>query len=300
MQQLPHLNYQHLLYFWTVAKRGSVTAASAALRLAPSTVSSQIKLLEAQLGEPLLRRRGRSVAVTEAGAVVFRYADEIFRLGKELVTSLGGEMPSRPFMVGMSDVVPKLVASRLLAPVFSSLKEVRIVCEQERPERLFAQLAVHTLDIVIHDAPLPPRGAVRGFSHLLGESTMTVFGSPELARAHKRNFPRSLHDAPFLVPTPYAALRTDLERWSSTTGIRPRIRAELHDSALLKSLAELGVGLFCAPTVIAHDIESQYGVRALGEIPQLIERYYVVSVDRRMRHPAANIVLAIARKGLFA
>lgn len=300
MQNLPHLNYQHLLYFWTVARRGSVTAASSELRLAPSTISAQVKLLEEQLGEQLLRRRGRSIVVTEAGASVYRYADEIFRLGRELLTSLGGELPSRPFLVGLSDVVPKLVTAKLLDPLFTAMPDVRVVCEEGSAERLFGALAVHTLDIVIHDAPLPARGAIRGFSHLLGESTVTIFGSPELVRAHKRQFPSSLHGAPFILPTADAALRGALERWSSETGIRPRVRAEVHDSALVKSIGQTGVGLFCAPTVIASAVARQYDVRVVGEIPDLVERYYVVSVERRLRHPAAGLVLDVARRGLFA
>jgi LysR family transcriptional regulator, transcriptional activator of nhaA len=301
MNVLGRLNYQHLHYFWTVARCGSVSGASAELDLAPSTVSAQVKLLEDELGQPLLRRRGRGLVVTEVGANVFRYADDIFRIGDELVTAVQeGSAPSRAFAVGLSDVVPKLVASKLLIPIFSEMKDLRVVCQEDRPDALFGELAAHRLDVVVHDAPLPSGAGVRGFSHLLGESAVTVFASKSLAKRLASGFPRSLDGAPFLVPMPDAALRGQLKRAFADLGVRPKVRAEIHDSALLKSLAQGGVGAFAGPNVIGGEIERQYDVVALGELANVVERFYVISTERRIRHPGAAKVLDVARGGLFS
>jgi LysR family transcriptional activator of nhaA len=243
------LNYHHLLYFWTVAREGSVTRASQQLRLAQPTVSGQLKALEHALGEKLFERTGRRLVLTDVGRVVFRYADEIFSLGRELQDTLKGRPTGRPvrFTVGVADAVPKLVAYRLLLPALSLPEPVHVVCREDKPERLLAELGAHSLDLVIADSPLGAGAKVKAYSHLLGETPVGIFGADALAAAHRRGFPRSLEGAPLLLPTESSSLRRSLDQWLDAEGLRPRVVGEIEDRALLKVFGQAGMGLFPAP-----------------------------------------------------
>ncbi len=246
------LNYHHLLYFWTVARFGTIARASAELSLAQPTISGQIRVLEDQLGEKLFQRSGRNLVLTDMGRVVFRYADDIFSLGRELMDTLKDRPTGRPvrFQVGVADEVTKIIAYRLLEPAMRLPQPVHIVCRDGAPERLLTDLATHALDLVIADAPIPAAIKVKAFSHPLGESPVTVFGTAKLAAPRRKTFPRSLEGAPFLLPTVGKTLRRTLDNYFEQQGLRPRIVAELDDSALLTTFGQAGAGLFVAPTVL--------------------------------------------------
>jgi len=295
------LNYHHLLYFWTVARAGSVSAAAVELRLAQPTVSGQLRLLEESLGEKLLERSGRGIALTETGKVVFRYADEIFSLGRELMDAMRGGSPGRAerLLVGVADAVPKLIAYRLLEPALRLNESVCVVCREDKPERLLADLAVHELDLVISDAPIGPGIRVRAFSHPLGESGITFFGRRDLVAPRRRKFPSSLTGAPLLLPTANTSLRRSLDTWFESEGIRPRVVGELEDSALLKVFGQSGAGLFAAPTAIEKEIGRQYDVVPLGRVAAVRERFYAITVERRIKHPAVVAICDTARSVLF-
>jgi LysR family transcriptional activator of nhaA len=291
------LNYHHLLYFWLVAREGSLHAACAQLRLSQSTVSGQVRKLENALGEKLFQRKGRHLALTEVGRLVFRYAEEIFGLGRELQDALRGQPVGRPLRlsVGVADVVPKLVAQRILEPALRLPQAVRMVCHEDKPERLLAELAVHELDVVISDAPVGPSVRVRAFHHLLVECGVALFASAKLAAAHKRRFPRSLDGAPFVLPAESTALRRSLESWFESHAIRPRIVAEFEDSALLKVFGEAGHGIFPVPEVIAPEVKREGAVRMLGRLDGVRERFYAITVERRLKHPAVIAIGQAAR-----
>jgi len=295
------LNYHHLRYFWAVAREGSVTRAAEKLHISQPTVSAQIRELEEALGERLFLRTGRTLALTDVGRTVFRYADEIFGLGRELLDTVKGRPTGRParLSVGIANVVPKLVAYRLIEPALQLPEPVLMECVEDRPDRLLAELAVHTLDVVLNDAPVGPLVNVRAYSHLLGDCSVTVFGVPALAR-HARRFPASLDGAPFLLPTQNTALRRGLDQWFDEQRIRPQVVGEFEDSALLKVFGQAGRGLFTAPTAIADEVRRQYGVRRIGEIEPVRERFYAISVERRLKHPAVVAISEAARQGLFA
>ena len=295
------LNYHHLLYFWTVARTGSVRRASEELHLTQPAVSAQLRTLERALGERLFARSGRHLVLTEVGQIVFRYADEIFRVGRELQETLAGRPTGQPvrFAVGVTDAMPKLLTYRLLEPALRLAEPVRLVLREDDPERLLADLSIHALDLVLADAPVPSTVKVRAYSHLLGESGVTVFGAPALAVAHRRRFPRALDGAPFLLPTPETTLRRSLEPWFAAAGVRPLPVAEIADSALLGVFAQRGTGLFVAPTVLEEEVRRQYGVRVVGRIPEVRERFYAISVQRRLTHPAVVAISQAARKDVF-
>ncbi|MGZ8411300.1 MAG: transcriptional activator NhaR [Gemmatirosa sp.] len=296
------LNYRHLLYFYTVAREGSVARAAAVLHLTQPTVSTQVRLLERSLGETLFERRGRALALTEAGRVAYHYAQEIFALGREFQDVLGGRPTGRParFSVGMTDAVPKLVAFRLLDPVRRMPAPPAILCRDDTPDRLLAALAAHELDLVISDAPPGPATPVRVYSHPLGDSDVTVFGAPALAAAHRRRFPHSLDGAPFLLPTEQAALRRQLDQWFDRHDIRPQVQGQFADSALLKTFGQAGVGLFAAPTAIAAEVRRQYGVRTVGRIADVRETFYAITAERKVKHPAVVLLTKAAQSRLFS
>jgi LysR family transcriptional activator of nhaA len=295
------LNYHHLLYFWTVAKEGSVAGATRQLRLAQPTISGQIRQLERQLDQKLFRRQGRSLVLTDVGRVVYGYADEIFGLGRELLDVLKSRPTGRPLRltVGIAEGVPKLVVKRLLEPAFLLPDPLHLVCREDRSERLLAELALHGLDLVLSDAPIPPQVGVKGWSHLLGECGVTVFAARALAQKHRRGFPRSLDGAPMLLPTDDNVLRRSLDHWLDAEGIRPVAVAEFEDPALLKTFGQDGRGLFAAPSVIEREIVRQYGVRVVGRLDEVRERFYAISAERRLEHPAVVALTRAARDRLF-
>lgn len=296
------LNYHHLLYFWLTAKTGSVTAASEELRLSQSTVSAQIRALEGALDEKLFRRDGRRLAPTDVGQVVFRYAEEIFALGRELVDAVRDRPTGRPLRVnvGVADVLPKLVAHRLLVPALGLGTPVRLVCTEGKPPQLLASLALHDLDVVLSDTPADPGVAVRVFTHLLGECEVVLVAAPALAKRYRRDFPRSLTGGPLLVPGTGTSLRRGLEQWLTDTNVHPRVVGEFEDSALMQAFGREGVGIFPIPSVIEADVCRQAGVRVVGRLPDVRERFYAISAERRLKHPAVVAISSAARSEIFS
>lgn len=301
-ERMEWLNYHHLRYFWAAAREGSVTRASQKLNISQPTVSAQIRELEQALGEKLFTRSGRALALTEVGRTVYRYADEIFGLGRELLDTIHDRPTGRPvrLSVGIADVVPKLVAYRLLEPALELPEAVQVECLEDHPERLLSELAVHRLDVVISDAPVPPAVKVKAYNHLLGECGVTIFGAEALVRAHKGDFPRRLDGAPWLLPTGETTLRRSLDQWFEAEGLRARVVGEFADSALLKVFGQAGLGFFAAPSAIADEVRRQFRVKALGQVPGLRERFYAVTVERRLKHPAVLAISEGARRDLFA
>jgi len=298
---MEHLNYHHLRVFWTVAREGGVTRASEKLHVSQPTVTTQVRALEQALGQKLFTRSGRRLVLTDLGRSAYRYADEIVGLGQELVDRMKGGSPGREvrLTVGIADVLPKLIAYRILEPALRLPESVRVEGIEDAPERLLAELAVFGLDVVLADAPVGPAVRVRAYNHLLGECAVSVFGADPLARAYRRGFPRSLDGAPFLLPRAHSALRLALDDWFEREGLRPHIVGEFDDSALMKALGQAGLGLFPAPSPIAGEVCRQYDVRSLGTIESVRQRFYAITVDRKLKHPAVIAICEAARRKLF-
>jgi LysR family transcriptional activator of nhaA len=295
------LNYNQLHYFWITAREGGVTRASEKLEISQPTVSAQIHALERTLGEKLFNRVGRHLVLTDVGRVLYRYADEIFNLGREMLSILEGRSVGRPvrLTVGIAKVVPKLIAFRLLEPALRLQQAVLVECREDIAERLLAELATHNIDLVLADSPVPSTVSIRAFAHLLGECGVGVFGAGELAARARRRFPDSLEGAPFLVPSQNTALRRSLDVWFNAQGLRPRLVGEFEDSALLKVFGEAGAGLFAAPLAITEDVCRRYNVRLVGELNGVRERFYAISVERRLANPAVIAISEGARRDLF-
>jgi LysR family transcriptional regulator, transcriptional activator of nhaA len=296
------INYKHLHYFWAVAREGGVARASERLHLTPQTISGQLSLLEEYLGVNLFSRVGRNLELTEAGRLMLSYADEIFSLGGELEEAMRQLPDDRPQMlrVGVVDVVPKSIAHRILAPALQMPASVRMVCREASLDTLLAELAVHRLDLVLADRPIPPTVSTRGFSHKLGECAISFFATEKVKKKLKGDFPRCLDGAPILLPSIGTQLRAGIDQWLDKYRIHPHMIAEFDDSALMKVFGQEGAGIFIAPAVIEAEVESQFQVAAIGRVDEVKEIYYAISVERKVTHPVVFTVVEAARELLFA
>jgi len=292
------LNYHHLFYFWLAAKEGGISRAAKKLRLAQPTLSAQIRALGDSLGGELFERRGRGLVLTELGTVVFRHAEEIFGIGRDLLDAVKGRSSGRlqRLVVGVADVLPKLAVYRMLEPAFHLEDAVRVVVREDTSERLVAALGSHELDLVLSDTPLSPSSATRAFNHLLGESGTTFFAAPKLAAKLGRGFPRSLDAVPVVMPGAESAMRRELDGWLDAQDVHPVVVAEVDDSALAKVLGQAGLGVFVGPTAIEDEVGEQYGVKIVGRVPALRERYFAISLERRIRHPGVLAISSAARQ----
>ena len=302
LQGMQWLNYHHLLYFWAVAKHGSVAQASRELRLAHPTVSAQIHRLEEVLGEKLFAKQGRNLVLTEAGRVAFHYADEIFSLGREFIDTIQGRVSGRPIrvVVGCSDALPKSIVQRILAPAWRLEEHVRVICREDNTTQAYlGELAANALDVVLADTPAQP-GSVRAFSHLLGECDTVLLAAPALAKVYKRRFPAALNGVPFLLPGAQSMLRRGLEQWFDAHHVRPRVVGEFDDPALSNVVAEAGLGVFAVPEVIAEDIRVRHHLQQVGRVESLRQRFYAISAERKIKNPAVVAICEGARKDIFA
>ena len=295
------LNYHHLLYFWSVAKHGTVAKACEELRLSQPTISAQIRVLEDTLGEKLFMRSGRYLVLTEMGRVVFNYAEDIFSLGQDLMNTVKGRGSGKPvrLVVGIADAVPKLFAAQLLKFAFKLSRAIRVVCWDGKLDHLLADLAIHKLDLVISDTPAPPSVKVQAYNHSMGASGVTLFATAKLGVRYRRNFPRSLEGAPFLLPTSSAMLRRGLEDWFLKNDLHPTIIGEFEDSATLKAFGREGYGIFPGPTVLEKEIRRQYQVEVLGRIDTVKQQFFAITVERRLKHPIVIAIFESARQDLL-
>jgi LysR family transcriptional activator of nhaA len=295
------MNYKHLQYFWTVARSGGVLRAAERLHVTPQTISGQLQLLEERLGTKLFRKQGRRLELTDEGRIALRYADEIFSLGEQLQEALkrgnGGRMIE--FRVGVSDAVPKSLAYRLIEPAAQLPEVVRMICREGKIDVLLSELAIHRLDLVIANVPMPASFSVQAFNHKLGESGLSFFAAPVLVRRCKGRFPGNLAHMPLLLPGHDSPVAARLQRWLERHAIAPRIVGEFDDSALMKAFGQNGQGIFVGSTVLQREIRAQYGVRLLGRTDEVREEFFAISVERRLSHPCVVAITNKARADLF-
>jgi len=299
---MAHINLKHLRYFWAVAAHGSIARASQVLHLTPQTISGQLRELEDQIGAKLFAKNGRNLILTDTGRLVFSYADDMFRISDELQDVLAGRSPGGGLTlnVGIANVVPKLVTYRLLAPALAMEEPVRLVCVEKQLVDLLADLSVHKVDLVLADAPLNPALNIRAYNHPLGESPVSFFAAKGQGARWREGFPQSLEAAPMLMPTGSSALRRLLDFWFDRIGVRPRTVAEIEDRALMKTFGESGAGIFTSPQAVEHDVLAKYRVELVGRTDEVTERFYAISAERRIKHPAISVITEAARTGLFS
>ena len=295
-----HLNYNHLLYFWTVGREGSIVQAAEALHVTPQTISGQLKRLDEQVGEPLFERAGRRLVLSETGRLVFAYADEIFTLGSELTSVVRGHRSGAPSVltIGVVNSLPKLISERVIAPALID-GDIRLRCIEDSLDNLLGGLATHRLDLVLSDQPYVPGLGLRAYNHRLGESGLSFFALKKVARRYAKDFPACLDEAPILMPSPKSALRRRLNDWFEHIDVAPNIVGEIDDSALLKAFGEAGLGLFAAPTVIEDEVCRMYRTGVVGRVDSIREGFYAISSERRIKHPSVALITDRARAELF-
>lgn len=295
------LNYNHLYYFWTVAREGTIARAAEVLHLTPQTISGQLGEFEMRLDARLFTRNGRKLVLTDIGRMVYDYADNIFQLGNELTDVLkrGIQTNNQPLNIGLIDILPPLLAYQIVSPTFD-FDNVSINCRNGNMEKLLADLSIHRLDFVVSDNPLNISGNIRAYNHHLGDSAITFFTARDKAKAYSKDFPSSLNNAPLLLPTLNSPLRRLLEQWFRKSGITPYVRGEFEDCAIQRYIAEAGSGIFVAPTVIKNEIKKRYAIADIGDVTSIRESYYLISSERRLKHPAAVAIFEHARNHLFA
>ncbi|SDA76390.1 MULTISPECIES: transcriptional activator NhaR [unclassified Janthinobacterium] len=298
---MSNLNFKHLRYFWMVAKTGSIARAAEQLHLTPQSISGQLSDFADTLGVELFRRSGRQLELTDTGRRILSHAEDIFSAGDELLEIVRDQSraTTTAFRVGCADSVSKLIACRLVEPALGLEEPLRIICREGRLASLLADLAVHRLDLIIADRPMPAHLSVRGYNHLLGESGMTLLGTAALAASLQGDFPQCLDRAPLLLPGEDYAIYGRLLQWLSEHNLHPRIVGEFDDSAMMKAFGQSGAGLFFAPTVIARQVCQQYAVVELGRVDSLVEQVYAITTERRLRHPATVAISQSARRDLF-
>lgn len=296
-----NINYKHLHYFWTVAHEGSIAKASERLHITPQTISGQLSLLEKRIGNSLFTKVGRGLQLTETGHLVLRYADEIFELGQELGDVLRGAPTVGPseFIVGAASALPKTVVYKIIEPTLHLPHEISITSREGSIDVMLADLAIHKIDMVLSDTPVTNNISVRAYNHFLGESGLTFFAAPRLAKIYGKNFPQSLNNAPMLLPTPQYSIRSQIDGWLQQLSIRPMICGQFDDSALMKVFGQAGVGIFFMCSTIEEEICRNFNVRVIGQTNEVKQKYYAISAERKVKHPAVSAICDSARSSLF-
>ncbi len=296
-----NLNYKHLHYFWVVATEGSIAKAAEKLFITPQTISGQLSMLEERIGQPLFDRVGRRLRLTETGRLVLRYSDEIFELGKELSDVLRGAplVGTSEFIISAASALPKTIVYKIIEPALKLSKEVSLVCREGPVETILAELAIHEVDMVLTDTPLSSNFSVRAYNHYLGQSGLTFFASTQVKSQLNGSFPDCLHQAPVLLPTKQYAIRQLFDKWSNDSGIFPIIRGQYDDSALMKSFGQAGFGVFFMPTIIEDEVSRDFGLKIIGRSESLKQKFYAISAERKVTHPAVAAICDTARDVIF-
>jgi LysR family transcriptional regulator, transcriptional activator of nhaA len=295
------LNYHHLHYFWRVVRSGGISQAARELHVSSPAVSAQLRELQDFLGEPLFARAGRRLVLTEMGRTVYDYAEDIFSLGRELLDTVRNRPTGRPIRVdiGVADVLPKMIAQWLIEPALNLRESVRIVCRESTSDQRIARLATLELDVVLSDSPADASRSVRAYNHLLGESGITFVGIGAVMKQVRGKFPQCLSGVPILLPTDNTALRRDLDFWFETQDIHPQVVGEFEDYALLRAFAQSGTALFPVPSVFVRELRKQDKVIRIGSTQEVKLRFFAISTERKIKHPAVVAICESARKQLF-
>ena len=294
------LNYQHFFYFWNIAQLKSVTEASRKLKLAQPTISAQMKVFEDVLGAKLFEREGRALKLTDTGQMAARYAEQIFGLGQEFLEVLDGkERGGEELKIGISDVVPKSLAYRLIEPALNSDDHSTILCFEDKTERLLADLSIGEISLVIADRPIPTNVKVKAYNYFIGESGVSFLASRTLVKGSKKGFPYSLQELPVLLPTKESALRFELEQWFDKIGLKVRHKGSFQDRALMKIAAREGKGVIPVPTAIASEVMKEFHLCLLGATTDVKEQLYLISVERRLKSPLLIKICAESQKRVF-
>ena len=285
-------NYRHLYYFWVVAKEGSMSKAAERLDMAIQTISAQVHELEKSLGYLLFKPAGRGISLTESGLTALKIADQIFSIGEKLPEALreAAKSPKTKITVGVSDGLPKLITRQLLEPILK-YKDVMLIAHEGEFDDLLADLVLHRLDIVLADRPAPYNKNLNVHSEELIKTPIAWFSPKQFLKKAKNCFPKCLSELPILLPTSHSTVRLLIDQWFSKNGITPNIVGEFEDSALLKTFAAKGLGIFPAGMLIEKDLKETYGIELLGSCEDIYEYFYAIRPEKKIEHPLVQAII---------
>jgi LysR family transcriptional activator of nhaA len=280
------LNYAHLRYFWVVAREGNLTRAAKGLNLSQSALSTQIRQLEAQLGQPLFERVGRGLTLTEAGQIAFDHADAIFTTGADLLTRLKGAASSQRTLlrVGALATLSRNFQLSFLAPALKD-KQVLLSIRSGGLTDLLAQLEAHQLDVLLVNQA-PARSAASAFVvHSVAEQPVSLIGPPALIGADK-GYHHLMATHPLILPSEESGIRSGFDALVQRLGLSPTIAAEADDMAMMRVLARQGVGLAVLPPIVVQDELRSGLLQEACVLPGLKETFSAITLKRRFPHPA--------------
>lgn len=294
------LNYNHLRYFWTVAREGTIARAAEVLHLTPQTISGQLGELELRLDVRLFSRNGRKLVLTDVGRLVYDYAENIFQLGNELTEALNrsDQNNCQRIRIGIVERMPRLLGCEFLKPAFE-FDNVSITCRSGKFDHLLGELSLHRLDMVLSDTPLNSSGNIRAYNHHLGDSPISFFTSSDKAKSYRLEFPDCLDKMSLLLPTMNTPLRRALERWFRTSNISPHVCGEFEDSTLQHYMSEVGAGVCVAPKLMKARLQSCHALECFADTRSVTESYYLISMERKLKQPVTQAVFQYAHDNLF-
>lgn len=285
-------NYRHLYYFWVVAKEGSMSKAAERLNIATQTISAQVHELEKSLGYLLFKPAGRNIILTDSGLVALEIADQIFSIGERLPEALrdAAKSPKIKIIVGISDSLPKFVARQLLEPVLKH-KDVQLIAHEGEFDKLLADLVLHRIDIILADRPANNNKNINVFSEVLSKTSIAWYSPQQFLKIAKNNFPDCLSELPILLPTVHSTVRLLMDQWFTKLGLTPNIIGEFQDSALLKTFAASGMGVFPAGKLIEKDLKETYGIELIGNCDEIYEHFYAIRSEKKIQHPLVQAII---------
>lgn len=294
------LNYHHLYYFLIIVREGGLAAAARKLRLTHSTLSSQLRSLERHFGAALFERTAGRLVLTPFGVDAASYAEDIFRLGRELNDVARGKVsPGREVLrVGVVASLPKTLLQHLLAPALDAGAIAMVQVVQQGLPALLEGLAAGRLHLLISDDVPPAATSLRLHGHAIGETDILLYASARIAASLQGDFPACLERVPFVLPPPTLALRRKLDDWFLDQRLQIDVKAEVEDAGLLRAFGSAGRGVFPVRSALRAEVEDLHDVERLGRCKGVRERYFLLSTERRIKHPAIAALVEGARRGL--
>jgi LysR family transcriptional activator of nhaA len=286
------LNYHHLRYFWTVAREGSLTGAARSLHVSASALSTQLRTLEAALGQSLFERAQKSLALTEAGRLAFDYAETIFRAGHELLDTFAGKTSSRRrvFRVGAMATLSRNFQLDFIRPLLAN-HDVEVVLRSGNLRELLVQLEAFSVDVILSTEPVRADAERKLNNHLIAEYPVSLVAARRV-KVTREKFPQNLRHAPLVLPGKASPMRAAFDALLAEAGVQPHIAAEVDDMAMLRLLAREGVGVALVPPVVVRDELQDGRLREICRVPGLIKPFYAISLQRKFPNPLVRELVA--------
>lgn len=294
---MPHINYNHLYYFWNVCKEGSVIGAAEALCLTPQTITGQIKALEERMQGKLFKRKGRGLEPSELGNLIFRYADRMFTLSQEMLDIVNYRKESHLlFDVGVADALSKRLVSSVLNAAVVEGEPIHLRCFESTHELLLEQLSQHKLDMIISDCAIDSTQQEGLFSIKIGECSVSFWSQKPLP---EKLFPDCLSERHLLIPGRRSMLGRKLLNWFQSQGLDVKILGEFDDAALMKAFGAQHNAIFVAPTLYRQDFLDDGNIVEIGRVDNVMEEYHAIFAERMIQHPAVQRICQQGYATLF-